>query len=233
VAIRDGRDAAFRSFLSDGLFWGFVGALLGGRLGYALLYMPEYFLRHLAELVFPVEQGIFLGFFGMSFFGGLIGATLALWIFSYRSGRNFLEVADYYALIAPIGIFFGRVGNFFNGELYGRVTGVPWGMYFPLGGAVLRHPSQIYEALLEGVVLFFLMRIFRRRISVRGAATGFFLFCYGAFRFFAEYFREPDFGAEMFFGCLTPGQLYSILLILSAGWFLFSIRRRESAILDV
>ena len=229
---RAGAQESFRESILESLVWVFFGALIGGRLGYALLYAPQYFLHHLAGLFLPFEQGVFTGFFGMSFFGGAIGASAALWFSSPRSLGAFFERADFFALAAPLALFFGRLGNFMNGELFGRVTAVPWGMYFPSGGGMLRHPSQLYEAFLEGILLFFILWHIRRMTVKPGVMSGAFLLLYGIIRFFAEFFREPDFGASLMFGLFTRGQAYSIALFLIAGYFLRSIGRRKSAILE-
>lgn len=226
----DDREKYFREKLFDGLVRVFLGAFIGGRFGYALLYMPEYFWQHPSAIFFPVEEGAFIGFYGMSFFGGVLGATLALALFLRKKMESFFEWADYYALAAPVAIFFGRMGNFFNGELSGRVTTVSWGMYFPSGGGVLHHPSQLYEAFLEGVILFVFLWLIRLRTREAGILSASFLFGYGILRFIAEFFREPDPGIRLFSG-FSLGQIYSIALVLISIFIFFSIKRRKDGII--
>lgn len=229
---REGREIPFRDLVLDGLVWIFFGALIGGRLGYALFYEPMYFWQHPLQLVFPFGDGSFTGFFGMSFFGGVVGVIISLWFFVRRTAVPFFVIADYYALAVPIALFFGRLGNFMNGELYGRITNVPWGMYFPLGGMVLRHPSQLYEATFEGVALFCLVYAVRRITRRAGRMSVSFLLGYAFFRFWLEYFREPDPGQSLLFGYGTEGQLFSMVLFFSSGWFWYSMERKKSAILE-
>lgn len=226
----DGRDKAFGKKLLDGTFWIFVGAFIGGRVGYALLYAPEYFWQHPLTLFVPFDAGVFTGFFGMSFFGGIMGAIIMLTIFLRKEKESFFEWTDYYVGAVPIALFFGRIGNFFNGELYGRTTSVPFGMYFPGSGGVLRHPTQLYEAFLEGIVLFTFLFFLRRFSKTPGVLSGFFLLGYGLLRVVVEFFREPDFQDPLFMN-LSLGQLYSFLLILMAIGLLYSIKRGKSAIL--
>lgn len=227
----DGREKYFREKLLDGMFWMFIGAIAGGRVGYALLYAPEYFWQHPSALFFPIESGVFTGFFGMSFFGGVLGSLLSLAVFLRQRKESFLEWTDYYVLAVPIAIFFGRIGNFFNGELYGRVTNAPWGMYFPGGGSLLRHPSQLYEAFSEGIALLFLLFFLRRFPHASGTLSGVFLLGYGVSRSMVEFFREPDRGDPLFLG-FSLGQHYSFLLIMAAPFLFYSIRKRKSGILD-
>ncbi|MDQ5961400.1 MAG: phosphatidylglycerol---prolipoprotein diacylglyceryl transferase [Patescibacteria group bacterium] len=226
----DGREKVFQEKLFDGLVWVFLGAFIGGRFGYALLYMPEYFWQHPSAIFFPVEAGVFIGFYGMSFFGGVLGVAFALALFLRKKRESFFELADYYALVAPVAIFFGRIGNFFNGELSGRVTAVSWGMYFPSGGVVLHHPSQLYEAFLEGAILFIFLWFIRHRTREVGILSVSFLLGYGILRFIAEFFREPDQGSPLFFG-FSLGQIYSVALVLISIFIFFSIRRRKDAII--
>lgn len=228
---RDGTTESFRESLVGSLIWIFCGALIGGRLGYALLYAPESFWSNPLSIFFPFENGVFVGFFGMSFFGGVIGVMIALWCTSLRSSGTFFLRADYFALVAPLAIFFGRIGNFMNGELFGRVTTVPWGMYFPLGGGLLRHPSQLYEAFFEGIILFLILWRKRTMRTGPGMISISFLLWYGSIRFFMEFFREPDFAGEFFFGAFTRGQLYSVALLLVAVYLAHSVGRERSAIL--
>lgn len=164
-----------------------AGVILGGRLGYVLFYEPA---KYLADplAVFQIWKG------GMSFHGGAIGVLLALVIYAWRAGRPFLQVGDFFVPAAPLGLMFGRIGNFINGELWGREApaDLPWATIFPTGGDLPRHPSQLYEALLEGLLLFVLLWLYARKVRYRGQVTAVFLVGYGAFRFAVEFFREPD-----------------------------------------
>lgn len=203
----------------------FAGVLLGGRLGFALFYEPGLFL-HPISLVSPFESetGAFVGIRGMSFFGSFLGAAIALRVFSGKRKIRALVLADFLVPAVPLALFFGRMGNFLNGELYGRPTGVPWGMYFPYTpdeGTILRHPSQLYEVLLEGIVLFVLLNRLRRKRPPMGFLTGAFLSGYAVIRFLIEFFRAPDIGAPIFFGWMTVGQMLSLLLLSIVGGIVF------------
>ncbi len=199
--------------IDDFMPWGVLGVILGGRLGYVLFYQLEAYLATPLD-IFKVWQG------GMSFHGGVIGVIAALLIFSLMRRINVLRLADIFCTAAPIGIFFGRIANFINGELYGRVTDAPWGMVFPGAGSAPRHPSQIYEAVLEGLVLGVILWIMLRNKWIRerpGILTGTFLAGYGFFRFAVEFVREPDFHLGLFFAALggvSMGQILSVPLIL-------------------
>lgn len=179
-----------RRDIDDLLFYGVLGVVLGGRLGYVFFYKPAYYLSHPGEIL-AVWQG------GMSFHGGLLGVLVALAFFAWRRGFNFLEVGDIVAPCVPTGLAAGRLGNFINGELWGRAAdpGLPWAMVFPQAhDAVLtpRHPSQLYQFLGEGVLLFIVLWLFARKPRPMAAVSGLFLVGYGVARFVAEYFREPD-----------------------------------------
>ena len=173
--------------IEDMLFAGVLGVILGGRLGYVLFYKPAYYLSHPAE-VLAVWQG------GMSFHGGLLGVILAMAYYAWRTRRHFFEVADLVAPCVPVGLAAGRLGNFINGELWGRVADptLPWAMVFRGAGELPRHPSQLYQFALEGVLLFALLWWYGRKPRPLGAVAAWFLIGYGSFRFVAEYFREPD-----------------------------------------
>ena len=186
------------------------GTIIGGRLGYALFYNPEYYLTHPAEIA-AVWQG------GMSFHGGLAGVGVAFFIFAKRRGLPLLSFGDVIAAATPMGLFFGRLANFINGELWGRITDAPWGVVFPTGGALPRHPSQLYEAGLEGLGLFALLNwlIWRRNALARpGLVFGMFLAGYGAARLWVEQFRAPDAHLGFIFGEATMGQLLSLPMVL-------------------
>ncbi|USI74082.1 prolipoprotein diacylglyceryl transferase [Sphingomonas morindae] len=184
-----------RRHADDFVFYATLGILLGGRLGYVLFYRPDYYVQHPLD-IFKLWEG------GMSFHGGVIGTTIALLLFCRREHLRFLRVCDYVAVVVPIGIFLVRLANFVNGELWGKVATVPWAIVFPGGGNVPRHPSQLYEAALEGIALGVLLSlVFWRSAIARykpGFLTGLFLAGYGAFRFIVEFFREPDEQLEEF-----------------------------------
>jgi phosphatidylglycerol---prolipoprotein diacylglyceryl transferase len=210
--------------VGDFLGWAVIGIVLGGRLGYVAFYKPEYYLNNPNE-IFAIWQG------GMSFHGGVIGMLLAMEAFTRRRSLSFLGLADLIACAAPIGIAFGRVANFINGELYGRVTSVSWGVMFPRGGAEPRHPSQLYEAALEGVVLFVLLYVLARHTRLRfypGALGGVFLLGYGIARVVVEFFREPDVQLGFQLGGLTMGQLLSLPLILAGAWLIWAARAPQA-----
>jgi len=190
----------------DLLFYLILGLLVGARLGYALFYnLGSYIVRPWE--VFAVWHG------GMSFHGGLMGMVAAGWIYARRKGVEFWDLADIGALASPIGLMLGRIGNFINGELYGRVTSLPWGMVFPLGGDLPRHPSQLYEALLEGPALFLFLWWLRLRTRRPGQVLGAFLIAYGVLRFLVEFLREPDIQLGFIFYHLTMGQILCLFMI--------------------
>ena len=193
--------------LSDLIVYAAFGVFLGGRLGYAFFYNTAYYLQHPLK-VLAVWEG------GMSFHGGLLGTCLALWLFCYKKGFAAHTIADLAAQAAPIGLGLGRLGNFVNGELYGRPTDVAWCMVFPRGGSACRHPSQLYEAALEGVVLFGLLWFLGRKATPPGTVFWSFITGYGVSRSFVELFREPDAHLGFVLGSMTMGQLLSIPMIL-------------------
>ncbi|MBE7218413.1 MAG: prolipoprotein diacylglyceryl transferase [Caulobacteraceae bacterium] len=215
--------------VDDFVLWVTAGIILGGRIGYVLFYMavqqPEQ-LRADPWMVFRTWEG------GMSFHGGLIGVTLAILLFAWRNRIDILRLADLTAPCVPIGLFFGRCANFVNGELWGRPTSLPWGMVFPDAGPLPRHPSQLYEASLEGVALFLILRLATHRFKLltrQGAVTGLFLLFYGVFRFALEWTREPDRGMPDYAFGLTQGMRLSIPLVL-AGIALILWSRRPQAL---
>lgn len=194
------------------IFYIFIGLIVGARLGYLLFYQYHNlgdFLRRPIELI-AVWQG------GMSFHGGLLGCAVAAWLFCRKRKMPFLAVADSVVVTAPIGLGLGRIGNFVNGELFGRPADVPWAMVFPQGGPMPRHPSQLYEAFMEGVVLFFILWVLRKKPFPDGMMISFFLFFYGTFRFCLEFFREPDPHLGFILGPLSMGQLLSAAMVLAA-----------------
>jgi phosphatidylglycerol:prolipoprotein diacylglycerol transferase len=200
------------------------GVVLGGRLGYVLFYNLPYFIDHPLRVV-AVWEG------GMSFHGGLLGVVAAAWIFSRRRSVPLLRLGDALALAVTPGLFFGRLANFVNGELYGRVSGVPWAMVFPGAGSMPRHPSQLYEALLEGPILGAIVWLVGRATRYReGRQTAAFLLAYGALRFLVEFTREPDRQLGFLLGSLTMGQLLSLALLAAGGWVAVATRRRGSPV---
>jgi len=197
-----------RDQVSDLLFYGFLGVILGGRVGYVLFYQFEYFLSDPLYLL-EIWQG------GMSFHGGLLGVILAIFIFARKTNKSFLAVGDFVAPLVPIGLGMGRLGNFINAELWGRQTDVSWAMVFPTDPLqVPRHPSQLYEFALEGVILFAILYIISRKTRSLGLASGAFLIGYGVFRSIVEFFREPDAHLGLYFSFISKGQILSIPMIL-------------------
>lgn len=203
-----------RDQVSDLLFYAFLGVILGGRIGYVLFYNFDLFLANPLYL-FKITEG------GMSFHGGMIGVILAMWYIARKQGRTFFQVADMVAPVVPIGLGAGRIGNFINGELWGRVTDVPWAMVFPSGGPYPRHPSQLYEFALEGVALFILLNWYKRKPHQAGAVSGMFLVGYGIFRCLVETVRQPDAQVGFFLSYVTMGQILSIPMILFGLYLIF------------
>ncbi|WP_438864733.1 prolipoprotein diacylglyceryl transferase [Neptunicella sp.] len=194
--------------LSDLLFYGFLGVILGGRIGYVLFYQFSHFIEDPIYL-FKIWTG------GMSFHGGLLGVITAMALYARKIKAPFFQVADFIAPLIPIGLGAGRIGNFINAELWGRTTDVPWAIIFPNAGPLPRHPSQLYEFLLEGVVLFSLLWWFSSKPRKKGAVAGLFLLAYGCFRVFIEFFREPDVQMQgIYDNILTQGQMLSVPMIL-------------------
>jgi len=212
------------SDLEDLLFYGVLGVILGGRLGYVLFYKPAYYLQHPLEAL-AIWQG------GMSFHGGLIGVLVACAVFARRRGMRFLDLMDFVAPLVPIGLAAGRLGNFINGELWGRVSSVPWAMVFPQSGSPQpRHPSQIYQFLGEGLVLFAFLWWFSSRPRATGVVSGAFLIGYGLLRFLAEFAREPDEFLGLVLGPFTMGQLLCVPMVAAGIWLMISgVRRRPSS----
>jgi phosphatidylglycerol:prolipoprotein diacylglycerol transferase len=211
-----------RDDLDDLLFAGVLGVVLGGRLGYVLFYKPMFYLDHPLD-IFKVWEG------GMSFHGGFLGVLCAMFWFAARRRRSFLEVTDFIAPLIPGGLAAGRMGNFINGELWGRVTDGWWGTVFPQAGdGLARHPSQLYQFALEGLALWVLLWWYARSPRPVGAVSAVFLMGYGLFRFIAEFAREPD----DFLGLLTfgfsMGQWLSVPMILGGAFLLLLSRRRAA-----
>jgi len=215
--------------VDDLLLFMTVGVLLGGRLGYVLFYQPQFFLTHPLEIV-AVWNG------GMSFHGALLASIVAVVLFARRVGADPWSVMDLAAAAAPMGLFFGRLANFINAELWGRPSTVPWAMVFPDAGPLPRHPSQLYEALTEGLVLFaVLWWLTHRRQALRtpGVIGGAFLVGYGLARSFCEFFREPDAGHILTVGPFTAGIFYSLPMVLVGFLAIRAAGKRSAAPADV
>ena len=206
----------------DFLFWGIIGTVLGGRIGYLIFYAPDMVAAH-PSFIFRIWEG------GLSFHGGLAGVVVAVILFTRKRGLPFWSVSDAICCSAPIGLACVRIANFINGELFGRVTDVPWAMVFPNAGPLPRHPSQLYEALLEGVVLFVILWIYTDKPRPTMAATGLAVMLYGCFRFFVEFYRMPD--AHLGYLALdwvTMGQILSAPMIV-IGALMFYWAHRKAA----
>ena len=208
----------------DFVLWVTLGIILGGRIGYVLFYNPGYFAAHPLD-VFQLWKG------GMSFHGGFLGCVLAVILFARHRGLSILSLGDITCAAGTIGIFLGRIANFINGELWGRTTDVPWAMVFPSGGPLPRHPSQLYEALLEGLVLFVVLAVLIRAGALKrpGLVLGAFVFGYAVARSICELFREPDAQLGFLWGGLTMGTLLSLPLLLAGIALMAAAVRRRSA----
>jgi phosphatidylglycerol:prolipoprotein diacylglycerol transferase len=206
--------------------WAILGLMIGARFGYALFYNIGYYAAQPLEIILPFSFSggfHFTGLAGMSYHGGLIGVIIATAMFCRKYRVKFWEFVDFLVPSIPLGYTFGRIGNFINGELYGRATSSPWGMYFPLDFTnQLRHPSQLYEALLEGIFLFVVLWSIRRIRPFDGFYLSLYLIGYGMVRFFIEFVREPDSHIGLFLGLISLGQILCLIMILGgAGLFLF------------
>jgi phosphatidylglycerol:prolipoprotein diacylglycerol transferase len=208
--------------LDDFLFWAMAGVLIGGRMGIVLFYKPhEYFADPIS--IFKIWEG------GMSFHGGMLGVVAALILFTRRRGIPLFHIADLVACAAPIGLFFGRLANFVNGELWGRVTDSPLGMVFPTGGPLPRHPSQLYEAASEGLILFAILAMLAQQPAIRrrdGMLTGIFLIGYSIARSTCELFREPDSYLGFIVGGISMGQVLSFPMLIAGAAFIIYAQRR-------
>ena len=217
-----------RKDVDDILFWGVLGVVLGGRLGYVLFYKPDFYFSHLADIV-KVWDG------GMSFHGGLLGVIVAMLAFAHKRGCGFFEVADFVAPCVPTGLGAGRIGNFINGELWGRPASpdLPWAMVFPQAhdGGIARHPSQIYQFIGEGVILFIVMWLYARHPRKSGQVSGLFMIGYGIVRFVCEFFRAPDdfLPLDTRWLQLSQGQWLSLPMILvGVAIWLWASKRKEA-----
>lgn len=209
--------------VADLIFYATLGILLGGRLGSVLFYNLPYYLQH-PLAIFKIWEG------GMSFHGGFIGVLIAVWLFGRSTGKGFFSIVDFYAPVVPIGLAFGRIANFINGELWGKPANLPWAMIFPdpHAGGIPRHPSQLYEALLEGLVLFIIMWWFSAKPKPVMATGGLATMLYGIFRASIEFVREPDANiGYLAWGWLTMGQVLSLPMILIGALMLWAAYRQE------
>jgi phosphatidylglycerol:prolipoprotein diacylglycerol transferase len=223
-----GPGAWTRKDIEDILFLGVMGVVIGGRLGYTLFYKPGYYLAHPLEIA-AVWQG------GMSFHGGMLGVLVSQWWFARTRQRPWLQVMDFIAPCVPTGLAAGRVGNFINGELWGRFSApdLPWGMVFPGSGSMLpRHPSQVYQFLLEGLLLFALLWLYARKPRKMGQVSGAFLVGYGVFRFIAEFFREPDDFLGVLALGMSMGQWLSLPMIAVGAWLWVWATKRSAALVN-
>lgn len=221
-ALWAGDPPATAEHIDDLLLWGALGVILGGRLGYVVAYNPEYYLSNPGAIL-AVWSG------GMSFHGGFLGVVLAVLLFCRIRGISFFSTLDAIAAAVPIGLLFGRLSNFINQELWGRETDVPWAVEFPAGGGVPRHPSQLYEAMLEGLLLFIVLRICTHRLlrlKRPGYICGVFALGYGLARIVSEFFRVPDAQIGYFAGGLTMGMLLSAPMVLVGVWLM--VRAKEA-----
>ncbi len=198
-----------------------LGIILGGRIGYIILYNFSYYSQNFWE-IFAVWKG------GMSFHGGLIGSGIAIFVYGKKYTFKFLDIGDIVTSIAPIGLFFAKIGNFINGELYGRVANSIC-LHFPRDPGNCRYPSQLLEAFLEGILLFFLLWLIDKKYPHTGFTTAFFLIFYGIFRIFIEFFREPDPQLGFLFGFVTMGQILSTLMLVAGIILFFSLQKKRSA----
>jgi phosphatidylglycerol:prolipoprotein diacylglycerol transferase len=219
-----------KDFIQNYFVWAILGLMIGARLGYVIFYNLEYYVSHPLEIILPFSfTGGFhyIGIGGMSYHGGLIGVIAASVFFCRRNTVNFWQYSELLIPAIPLGYTFGRIGNFINGELYGRITTLPWGMYFPLDSTrQLRHPSQLYEAFFEGIVLFLMLWFLRKKSPFHGFLFAVYLIGYGSVRFFIEFVRQPDDHLGFILGFLSMGQILCFLMIL-AGLSLFFIYKKQ------
>ena len=216
-------DQIKKSNFDDLVIYLIVGIVLGGRCGYIIFYNFEYYSQNFFE-VFKIWHG------GMSFHGGLLGVIISVLFYSKKTNTNFFKYADIISCVAPIGIFLGRISNFINGELYGKISTLPWAVIFPNGGSAPRHPSQIYEAIFEGLVLFVIINylaIKKNLLLEPGYVSGLFLIFYSVLRIFVEIFREPDAHLGVFFNYFSLGVLLSILSLIVGLLIILSIKKNE------
>lgn len=207
--------------LDDLLFYGAMGVIIGARLGEVLFYQPAYYFAHPLEIL-ALWHG------GMSFHGGFLGVLAGMSYYQYKTRRPWLQITDFIAPLVPLGLGAGRIGNFINGELWGRIAdpSLPWAMVFPRVDQLPRHPSQLYEATLEGLALFILLWLFSGKERPRGAVSGLFLIGYGSFRFICEYFRTPDAGIFGKSDIISMGQWLSLPMVCVGIWLFYRSYKR-------
>jgi phosphatidylglycerol:prolipoprotein diacylglycerol transferase len=215
-----------RRHADDMVFYGTLGVILGGRIGYVLFYRPDFYFTNPAEIL-QIWDG------GMSFHGGAAGTSVAMFYLAWKNKLSVLRVHDYISCVAPIGLFLGRLANFANAELWGRPTDVPWAVIFPNGGPEPRHPSQLYEAALEGLLLFVILAFMFWKTEARyqpGKLVGTFVLGYGLSRFFVEYYREPDEGLGTLSWGLTMGQTLTVPMILVGAYLVATAKGRRERV---
>ena len=220
-AARRGRLAMSFEQIESVMIYGILGMILGARLTYVFVYNFEYYINNLGEAL-HLWKG------GLSFHGGLAGVGVGVWIYCRRHGVPFFNVVDHVSTIVPVGLALGRITNFINGELWGRVTTVPWGMVFPGAGPLPRHPSQLYQSFFEGWVLLAIMLVMYRRNPKTGVLTGSFLIAYGVLRFFIEFFREPDAQLGTVLGPFSMGQVLCALMWIVGGFIVVWARSQPA-----
>ncbi len=220
-----------KNLLDDFIIWAAVGVMAGGRIGYVLFYDFPYYRLHPAKIFMPFDFSngfTFTGISGMSYHGGLMGVAVAVYFFCRKNNISIWEFSDFICPAIPLGYTFGRLGNFFNGELYGRVTSMPWGMYFPSDPTHrLRHPSQLYEALFEGIVLFCILWSIRKNRRFRNLMFSLYLAGYGIMRFMIEFVRKPDEQLNFVWHEFTMGQILCSAMILAGILIFFMGRKRQ------
>lgn len=209
--------------IEDFFIYALIGIIVGARLGYVIFYDPHFFLTNPWKIISPFDaSGNFIGIYGLSYHGGLVGVILAGIFFVRKYKIDFWKFADFVVPAIPLGYFFGRIGNFLNGEIYGRLTDNPWGMYFLDENSMitLRHPSQLYEALFEGIILFLILWFLRNNQKMSGNFLPLYIFLYGFFRFFIEFWRQPDTQVGFFFDIFSLGQIFSLSMMIVGivGW---------------
>jgi phosphatidylglycerol:prolipoprotein diacylglycerol transferase len=229
----EGRFAISVDHVNNLMTFMLIGVIVGGRLGYVLFYNFSYYSHNPLEIFLPFEfsNGVtFTGISGMSFHGGLLGVILSVWLYTKKNSLSFWVVADLFAPAIPLGFTFGRLGNFINGELFGRVTTSPIGMYFQLApGTELRHPSQLYEAFFEGIFLFSVLWPMRKIPFPNGTLMAFYIIGYGVVRFFIEYFRQPDAHLGFVWMSFSLGQILCGLMIIGGVFLSVYIHRRKTS----
>ena len=227
IKLTENNDYSFypvkKNDFDDFIVYLILGIILGGRLGYVIFYNFEYYTENFSE-IFMIWHG------GMSFHGGLLGVIVSTFIFSKNKKISFFKLTDILACVTPIGIFLGRIANFINGELFGKISTLPWAIIFPNGGNITRHPSQIYEAILEGIILFILINFFafkKKMLFKPGYISGFFLIFYSVLRIFSEFFREPDQHLGYFLKFFSMGVLLSFITLITGLLIILFIKKNE------